>query len=105
MGSNFNLGIISEDVGMESMETDLDTTLTEGNQPPVTNNGPTQPSAAATNPATVRSIPWIRRIFCVYVFVIEKPVEMPLVYYFHPSRQEQNYHFRFDALFIPIPKS
>ncbi len=33
MGSNFNLGIISEDVGMESMETDLDTTLTESNQP------------------------------------------------------------------------
>ena len=32
MGSNFNLGVISEDVGMESMETDLDTTLTEASQ-------------------------------------------------------------------------
>jgi len=38
MGSNFNLGIISEDVGMESMETDLDTTLTESSQ-----QQPTQP--------------------------------------------------------------
>jgi len=32
MGSNYNLGIISEDVGMESMDADLDTTLTDSNQ-------------------------------------------------------------------------
>lgn len=35
MGSNFNLGSIPEDMGLENMDTaDLDTTLTEGNQPP-----------------------------------------------------------------------
>ena len=34
MGSNFNLGSIPEDMGLENMDTaDLDTTLTEGNQP------------------------------------------------------------------------
>ena len=33
MGSNFNLGSIPEDMGLETMDTaDLDTTLTEGNQ-------------------------------------------------------------------------
>jgi len=33
MGSNFNLGSIPEDMGLENMDTaDLDTTLTEGNQ-------------------------------------------------------------------------
>ena len=33
MGSNFNLGSIPEDMGLETMDTaDLDTTLTESNQ-------------------------------------------------------------------------
>ena len=32
MGSNFNLGPIPEDMGMETMDTDLDTTLTDTNQ-------------------------------------------------------------------------
>merc|ERR1719187_3236902 len=31
MGSNFNLGSIPEDMGMENMDTDLDTTLTDTN--------------------------------------------------------------------------
>lgn len=31
MGSNFNLGSIPEDMGMETMDTDLDTTLTDTN--------------------------------------------------------------------------
>jgi len=39
MGSNFNLGSIPEDMGLETMDTaDLDTTLTESNQ--VTGSGP-----------------------------------------------------------------
>lgn len=34
MGSNCNLGIIQEDMVMENMDTDLDTTLTETNMRP-----------------------------------------------------------------------
>ena len=47
MGSNFNLGSIPEDMGLENMDTaDLDTTLTDTNQ---------QPGSGAAVPGTMET--------------------------------------------------
>ena len=40
-----------------------------------------------------------------YGVSLEKTLEMPLAYYFHLSRQEQNDYFWWDVLFVIFPKS
>ena len=42
---------------------------------------------------------------CNFKILIDKIIDKPLVYYFHPSRQEQNDQIRFDVLFASCPKS
>ena len=54
------------------------------------------------------SIPWQREILETGVYKvmlhIEKPLELPLAVYFILSMREQNYHFRYGALFVTFPE-
>ena len=47
----------------------------------------------------------ISRIFKQSHPTIDKEMDMPLAFYMHLSRWEQNDHIRFGALFITFPKS
>ena len=44
-------------------------------------------------------------VLSLSMVTIEKPLEMPLAYYFHQSRQDQNDHFRFWGLYEIFSKS